>query len=175
MYLRSSKANWEGHYQSACFGCSFIWVRLFWNQNLTWRGSSPSSRLNSFLCLSSGCGYSLKNLHIIHSFATTMSNNILKRKPHRSLDTGLDLRFELLDLVLGVAVVALLAGWLQAEILLQLLTTGAWPGTSLHVVAGRLALHQQLVVAWAACIAHSWLLAAGAAAGRGSDAAAAAS
>ena len=41
---------------------TFIWVRLFWNQNLTCNGSNPNSRLNSFLCLSSGCGHSLKKL-----------------------------------------------------------------------------------------------------------------
>ena len=44
---------------------TFICVRLFWNQNLTWRGSSPSSRLSSLRCLSSGCGHSLKKL-VIH-------------------------------------------------------------------------------------------------------------
>lgn len=43
---------------------TFIWVRLFWNQNLTCKGSKPNSRLSSFLCLSSGCGHSLKKLKI---------------------------------------------------------------------------------------------------------------
>lgn len=50
---------------------TFIWVRLFWNQNLTCNGSNPNSLLSSFLCLSSGCGHSLKNLHkhnLISSF-----------------------------------------------------------------------------------------------------------
>lgn len=41
---------------------TFIWVLLFWNQNLIWRGSSPKSLLNFILCFSSGCGHSLKNL-----------------------------------------------------------------------------------------------------------------
>lgn len=41
---------------------TFIWVRRFWNQNLTWRGLSPSSWLNRILLLSSGCGHSLNNL-----------------------------------------------------------------------------------------------------------------
>uniref|UniRef100_A0A0A9CZ37 Uncharacterized protein n=1 Tax=Arundo donax TaxID=35708 RepID=A0A0A9CZ37_ARUDO len=51
--------------------------------------------------------------------------------------------FKLLDLVLGVAVVALLAGPLKAEVhLLQLLAAGARPGAALHVVAAGLALHQ---------------------------------
>ena len=41
---------------------TFIWVRLFWNQNLTCRGLSPSSWLNLCLCLSSGWGFCLNNL-----------------------------------------------------------------------------------------------------------------
>ena len=61
----------------------------------------------------------------------------------------MDLRFELLDLVLGVAVVALLAGPLKAEVLLlQLLPARARSYAALHVVAAGLALHQQLIVVW---------------------------
>ena len=48
-----------------CF--TFIWVRRFWNQNLTWRGFRPSSWLSLILCLSSGCGHSLNMLqnHVV--------------------------------------------------------------------------------------------------------------
>ena len=60
----------------------------------------------------------------------------------------MDLPFELLDLVLGVAVVALLAGPLKAEVLLQLLPARARSYAALHVVAAGLALHQQLIVVW---------------------------
>ena len=64
-------------------------------------------------------------------------------------DGVMDLRFQLLDLVLGVAVVALLAGPLKAEVLLlQLLPARARSYAALHVVAAGLALHQQLIVVW---------------------------
>lgn len=41
---------------------TFICVLLFWNQNLIWRGSSPSSLLRCILCFSSGWGHSLNIL-----------------------------------------------------------------------------------------------------------------
>ena len=64
-------------------------------------------------------------------------------------DGVMDLRFQLLDLVLGVAVVALLAGPLKAEVLLlQLLPARARSYAALLVVAAGLALHQQLIVVW---------------------------
>jgi len=47
---------------------TFIWVRRFWNQNLIWRGSRPSSRLSAARWFSSGCGHSL---NILQSPANT--------------------------------------------------------------------------------------------------------
>jgi len=43
-------------------GSTFICVRRFWNQNLIWRGSSPSSLLSCIRWFSSGCGHSLNIL-----------------------------------------------------------------------------------------------------------------
>jgi hypothetical protein len=59
----------------------------------------------------------------------------------------IDIRFELLDLVLRVAVVPLLAGPLLAVVLLlQLLTGGAGAASTLHVVAAGLVLHRELIL-----------------------------
>lgn len=46
-------------------GGTFIWVLLFWNQNLICLGAKASSLLNCNLCFSSGWGHSL---NILHSF-----------------------------------------------------------------------------------------------------------
>lgn len=63
---------------------TFIWVRLFWNQNLTCRVSKHSRLLSSCLCFSSGWGHSLNNLQAHQLISEKKKKNEIKSSIDRA-------------------------------------------------------------------------------------------